>query len=185
MLILFIIIQIIYKSCTCNCTCAYQCTEVTRPSTAAYPRSPLLAVFQGPRGNFPFTPGVLDCKLSHGALHCTALTQGALSCTVLFTAMCCTTLHFTVLYLFALPCTALYCTWLHCIALYLSALPCTVLCYTVLYWEGWGDAACGAGTPTTALLVVWPVLYKSDVLFINCRFIYFLLKFYKTNSFYI
>ena len=158
MLVLFIIIQIVYKSCTCVCTCEYWCTVVTRPSTVAYSRSPLLAVFQGHVSTFPPPPvyWIVHCVM----VHYTAPHLLRVHC-----------LHCTVV-----QCTALLCT---------SAYLCTVLCYTVLYWEGWGGAACGAGTPTTALLVVWPVLYKSDVLFINCRFIYFLLKFYKTNSFYI
>ena len=68
---------------------------------------PAVGCVPGPRVNFPSTPGVLDCTLCHGALHCTALTQGALFCTVLY----CNVLHFSVLlHIFVLYCVTLYCT---------------------------------------------------------------------------
>ena len=87
---------------------------------------PAVGCVPGPRVNFPSTPGVLDCTLCHGALHCTAPTQGALFCTVLY----CNVLHFTALYSAVPFCTSLYCTVLHC---------------TVL--GGGGDASCGPGLP--------------------------------------
>ena len=91
-LVLCIIIQIVYKSCIFNCTCGYWCTAVTRPSTAAYSRSPLLAVFQGHVATFPPPPvyWIVHCLMVHYTaphslrVHCLAL---------YFTAMCCTSLQ--------------------------------------------------------------------------------------------
>ena len=157
-LVLCIKIQIVYKSCTFNCNCGYWCTAVILPSTAAYSLSLLLAVFQGHVATFPLPPvyWIVRCLM----VHYTAPHSLRVHCLALYFTEC-AALHS------ALPCAALYCTLLHCTARHLSALP--VLHCATLYCtgRGGGDAACGAGTLTTALTG----LYKSDVLFINYRFI--------------
>ena len=136
-LVLCIIIQIVYKSCIFNCTCGYWCTAVTRPSTAAYSRSPLLAVFQGHVATFP-PP---RCTGLYTVSWCTTLRRTHSGCTVLHCTLLNVlhfTLRFSVLHYTAFGCTAPLCTFLH-------SLYCTVVHYTVL--GGGGDAACGPGLP--------------------------------------